>query len=206
DPFFTTKEQGQGQGPEAETVRGTGLGLATIYGVVRLAGGHIGVESEVGRGTCFTILLPLVVMPSVSAAPLEHAEQAAPGAVEGRILLVDDDDSVRRTVEKILLRGGYQVVSCTGPEAALAKAGEDRDFDLVVTDVIMPQMSGPALVERLLALLGPRPVVFLSGYASAAQSMLGGHAGFLPKPFTPAQLLAKVRAQLQAGLTDRARA
>jgi signal transduction histidine kinase len=183
DPFFTTRD----------AAYGSGLGLATIYGIVRLAGGHVSVDSELGRGTSFTILWP-EVEGEAHSEPAPEAVGVDDGG--GRILLVDDERSVRRTVALILERSGYEVLSAAGPCEALELRREAGDVDLIVTDVVMPKMSGPALVEKLEALYGARPVVFMSGYASAAQSKLGGHPGFLPKPFTPAELLAKVRAQL----------
>ncbi|HLT35501.1 MAG TPA: response regulator [Enhygromyxa sp.] len=187
EPFFTTKD----------AAHGSGLGLATIYGIVRLAKGHVRVDSEVGQGTCFTILWPEVTREAQIEAQVELEPTQPPSVADGtRILLVDDDQAVRRTVAKILEHGGYQVLTAEGPSAALELAREGLHVDLIVTDVVMPKMSGPAMIEWLGTLLGSRPVVFMSGYASAAQSKLGGHPGFLPKPFTPGQLLAKVRAQL----------
>jgi two-component system cell cycle sensor histidine kinase/response regulator CckA len=187
DPFFTTKEQG----------RGTGLGLATVYGIVRQAEGDIRVDSEPGRGTCFTLGWPEVARPELQAP----SEVAVAGSGTGRVLLVEDDDGMRATTARILEQGGYQVVATAGAEQALAHARTGAAIDVVVTDVVMPQTSGPELYERLVAERGPLPVVFVSGYAKAAQSDVAGHPGFLAKPFTPAALLAKVRGRLLAGAT-----
>jgi two-component system cell cycle sensor histidine kinase/response regulator CckA len=183
DPFFTTKHGG-----------GTGLGLATVYGIVSQAGGHISLASELDRGTQFTILWP-------EAAPVDAPTQVttAPNEQGGaHVLLVEDDASVRLVTERILVRGGHRVTAVSDPAEALALARTELLFDIVVTDVVMPQMSGPELAAELFALRGELPVVFVSGYAKTAQSELSNHPGFLTKPFTPAALLAKVSERLLA--------
>jgi PAS domain S-box-containing protein len=184
DPFFTTKQD----------ERGTGLGLATVYGIVQQAGGHVRVESAPGRGTWFWLWWP-------EAAPHERERVAPPPtstATGAHVLLVEDDDDVRRVSERVLRLGGHEVITSRDPADAIAIAQSDRRIDIVVTDVVMPQMSGPELFERLTALRGELPVVFVSGYAKAAVSELSKHPGFLPKPFTAEALLAKLSERLAA--------
>ncbi|HLT40196.1 MAG TPA: PAS domain S-box protein [Enhygromyxa sp.] len=185
DPFFTTKQSG----------RGTGLGLATVYGIVSQAGGHISLDSELGRGARFTILWPEAARAEapVELAPIERARVGA------HVLVVEDEPGVRQVIERTLARGGYQVTAAADPAEALALARTDMKIDIIVTDVVMPQMSGPELIAQLIELRGELPVVFVSGYAKAAHSELSGHPGFLAKPFTPAMLLAKVAERLRAG-------
>lgn len=181
DPFYTTKEQG----------RGTGLGLATVYGVIHQAGGDIWAESVPGSGSKFTVVLPLS----------ERTQEATPGATPtqsgtGRVLVVEDDRSLRRATSRTLERAGYQVESFGDPVEALDAVRSGARFDAVVTDVVMPRLSGPELVAALEKEVGPLPVVFVSGYAKAAQGDIGQHPGFLPKPFTPDDLVAMLQAVL----------
>ncbi|MCA9699084.1 MAG: response regulator [Myxococcales bacterium] len=192
DPFYTTKE----------VDRGTGLGLATVYGIVRQAGGDIRVESEPGRGTRFMITWPQVEV--VEPEPRAPAElERAPVGPEGcAVLLVEDEFAVREVVARILAGGGYAVTAVEDPLEALALADGGLEVDLIVSDVVMPQMNGPTMVAQLVDRLGPRPVVYVSGYAKAAQSELRDHAGFLTKPFTPAALLDKVESQLRSFRAD----
>ncbi len=190
DPFFTTKRVG----------RGTGLGLATVYGIVRLAGGDIHVESQTGRGACFTVLLP------EGEAPAEE-RPAAPARVEpgaGVALLVEDDDAVRGVVARILRRGGYRVIAPAGPDEALALACSGCDIDVIVTDVVMPGVNGVELYTRITNVRGPHPVVFMSGYAKADPAVLSAYGGFVAKPFTPDALLVAVREQIQRVAAARA--
>ncbi len=183
DPFYTTKEHG----------RGTGLGLATVYGVVHQAGGDIWAESIPGTGSKFTVVLPLSDRAAAAAGPPAAAE---PGT--GRILVVEDDRSLRRATSRTLERAGYEVESFGDPIEALETVRSGARFDAVVTDVVMPRLSGPELVTALEETVGSLAVVFVSGYARAAQSEIGQHPGFLPKPFTPDDLVATLQAVLAA--------
>lgn len=182
DPFFTTKRVGHG----------TGLGLATVYGIVRLAGGDVRVESEPGRGSRFTVLLPEGEAPAEDRPSI--SDPVPPGA--GVALLVEDDASVRGVVARILRRGGYHVVAPAGPEEAFALARSGCDIDVIVTDVVMPGLSGMDLYARIEEVRGPRPVVFMSGYAKADPAVLRARGGFVSKPFTPEALLTAVREQI----------
>jgi two-component system cell cycle sensor histidine kinase/response regulator CckA len=189
EPFFTTKPSGHG----------TGLGLATVYGIVRQAGGHVRVESDPGTGTTFEVLLPRAPPAEASAPAREPTE--APGGTE-TVLLVEDDAAVRLAAARALRSAGYRVIAADGAEGAVEalRAGESLP-DVLVTDVIMPDATGRALADRL---RGERPelrVLFLSGYAV---DVLGPHGvldpaeSFLAKPFAPGSLLAKVRQVLDA--------
>jgi two-component system, cell cycle sensor histidine kinase and response regulator CckA len=194
EPFFTTRrERG-----------GTGLGLATVLGIVRQSGGEITVDSAVGRGTTFTVWLPRHGAPSEAeappAAPPPPAEpEAGPATVE--ILLVEDEAPLRRLAERALLREGHRVSVAEDAEAALAAVEAGLRPDLVVSDVSMPGMDGVALAAALRARLPGVAILLVSGYA---ESMVGqdfsgaGHA-FLPKPYTPRELAAAVQASLRAG-------
>jgi CheY-like chemotaxis protein len=193
EPFFTTKERG----------KGTGLGLATVYGIVKQSGGYVWVYSEPGIGTTFKIYLPRVAGPAepptvAPAAPVSHAE------VRGTetILVVEDQDEVRELIRKMLESRGYRVLSApNGPDAVATAALHPGTIDLLVTDVVMPGMSGPE-VARLLAVTckGIR-VLFLSGYTSDAmvrRGLLESGAQFLQKPFSPGDLARRVRDVLDA--------
>jgi len=189
EPFFTTKRSGQG----------TGLGLATVYGIVRQAGGHVRVESEPKLGSTFDVFLPRSEVPEMAARDL--APSPATSGTE-TVLLVEDDAGVREVTARALRAGGYQVASAAGAERALQIAQSAGSPPAVlVTDVIMPTMTGPELAERLRAGFPAMRVLYLSGYA---QEIIGPHgvldAGvfFLAKPFTPRSLLAKVREVIDA--------
>ena len=191
DPFFTTKPVGQG----------TGLGLATVYGIVKQTGGFITVDSEVGRGTHFQIFLPRMKAETVAAAAAAAAEQpvAAPRDVTGQdtILLVEDEEAVRSFAARALRMRGYNVLEASGGEEALdiVKSGE-HEIHLLITDVVMPNMDGPTMVRHVKELKPDLLVIFMSGYAEEAfrrsdQSSEDIH--FLPKPFGLKQLAAKVK-------------
>ena len=185
EPFFTTKEQG----------RGTGLGLSTVFGIVRQSGGHISVTSEPGAGTCFRTYFPRI------RETAESGTQAAPGRTpEGgaeTILLVEDLDSVRVLVRAILARNGYHVLEAQSGEMALELAAPYAGkIHLLVTDVVMPRMTGPVLAERLRALRPELEVLFMSGYTDGAMAhhgLLEPGMEFVQKPVAPNVLLAKVR-------------
>jgi CheY-like chemotaxis protein len=189
EPFFTTKETG----------KGTGLGLATVYGIVKRAEGHIAVESKPGQGSTFTIYLPRAEQQArLSAAP-EAPSKPAPG--KETVLVVEDDGSVRSLACKILAINRYKVLEASnGPEALrLTSDRGPEPIHLLLTDVVMPEMSGPLLADHLKHARPGLRVLYMSGYPAEA---LGPHgvlepgAFFLQKPFTPVSLANKVREAL----------
>ncbi|MGH3071909.1 MAG: ATP-binding protein [Gaiellaceae bacterium] len=186
EPFFTTKEAD----------RGTGLGLAMVDEFVHGCGGFAEVESEPGVGTTFTLLVPLAVNP----AGARHA--ARPPAASGRgdetILLIEDDDAVREIARRLLVGTGYTVIEARYGSEALELASDDRAIDLVLSDVVMPGLSGPEVVARLQARRPGLAALFMSGYAPESEGPLGG-AELVRKPFTAAQLLDAVRSALDLG-------
>jgi PAS domain S-box-containing protein len=191
EPFFTTKPSGEG----------TGLGLSTVYGIVTQLRGAVSVESEPGRGAAFHVRLPVAVgggAPETGSAP-PPAQAAVP--TRESILLVEDEDSVRRFARLALERHGYHVVDAATPEEALAMAtsGKQR-FGLLLTDVVMPRMSGPELAEHLGELLPGLIVLYMSGYPSAVLDDGAPTTGLrlIAKPFTLAELIAGVDAALGA--------
>jgi two-component system cell cycle sensor histidine kinase/response regulator CckA len=185
EPFFTTKAPGQG----------TGLGLSTVYGIVKQSGGHIFVSSEPGGGSLFTIYLPASA-PAPEPAPAEPSGAAVQGTSE-TVLLVEDEDLVRQLTREILLRNGYRVLEAAdGVEALRVVTQYQGEIDLMVTDVVMPRMSGNELVGHALPLRPDMRVLYVSGYseeAIARHGQLTEGIELLSKPFTPGVLTAKIR-------------
>jgi two-component system, cell cycle sensor histidine kinase and response regulator CckA len=185
EPFFTTK------GPD----KGTGLGLATVFGIVEQAGGRIGVTSAPGAGTTFQILLPWCAG-SPSRQEVTPLPVAIPERSLGRgtsVLLVEDEDAVRKLARITLEASGYSVTDAPDGETALRLVAQERRFDALVTDMTMPGIDGRELAERIRALRPELGVVFVSGYVpdlSPLSDIRG--AVFLPKPFTPSDLLRAI--------------
>jgi len=197
EPFFTTKDQG----------KGTGLGLSMVYGIVAQSGGVITVSSEVGRGTTFTISLPAS---SADAATESVAPEPEPGATAPgeTVMVVDDADAVRRLTERILTKAGYVVLAASNGEEALALLeSHPGEVHLLLTDVVMPRMSGAVLARRLSTLRPATRVLFMSGHASdnlGTHGVLGEGTHFLAKPFTAARLTRRVRDVLDLPAPSRA--
>ncbi|MGZ6039059.1 MAG: response regulator, partial [Phenylobacterium sp.] len=195
DPFFTTKPVGEG----------TGLGLATVYGIVKQSDGWIAVESKPGEGAAFRIFLPVHV-PAAGAvaapappAPKRPVARDLSGA--GRILFVEDEDAVRGVAAKLLRARGYEVIEAASGEEALELAETHAGtIDLMISDVVMPGMQGPDLLKQARGYLGAAPVMFISGYAESEFSdLLEGeiNVSFLPKPIDIKTLAERVKQELQ---------
>src|SRR6185436_9596856 len=187
--FFTTKSAGVG----------SGLGLATVYGIVKRAGGFIHVDSAPDRGTSFSIYLPRTEL--LAEPPAARPLVTRPGGHE-RVLIIEDADPVRALAATVLQRSGYEVLDVPSGEAAeqlFADAG--FEVDLVLSDIVLKGMSGPKFAERLRALRPSTRVLFMSGYADDTVLAFGSidvKRAFLQKPFTPESLAAKVRDVLDA--------
>jgi two-component system, cell cycle sensor histidine kinase and response regulator CckA len=196
EPFFTTKEQG----------KGTGIGLATVYGIIKQSGGFIALDSVEGEGTTFQVYLPAAAAEEgetevpVPVAPVEARPVDLAG--RGRILLVEDEDGVRTIAAKLLTQRGYHVTAAADGEEALEILEDDPEgFDLVLSDVVMPGLDGPGLLKAAKPYLGRARVVFMSGYAEQdfAKTLEDERSiSFLPKPFTLAQLAERVKLELAA--------
>jgi len=191
EPFFTTKPVGQG----------TGLGLSTVYGIVKQSGGYVWVYSEIGRGTTFKVYLPAVTVAASAAEPERDTPPEPTGAPE-RILLVEDEPNVRRIARRILERNGYTVLEAANGTEALRLLERRREpIALVLTDLVMPEMGGRELAARLRSVSPTSRVLFMSGYTEDAvlrQSVMEPGAIFLDKPFTFDTLIRKVREALAA--------
>ncbi len=196
DPFFTTKGPG----------KGTGLGLATVYGVVNQTGGAVTVDSEPGKGTVFQFILPVVDAPAEAPTPKEAPATLLKGSET--ILLVEDDPAVRALTLEVLGEAGYRVLAASGANEAVGFArDEDGPIHLLLTDVVMPDMPGPKLAQRIRELRPKVRVVFMSGYTNGAESGIefAADVPFLQKPFAPSALTHKVREVLEASPTFPAR-
>jgi CheY-like chemotaxis protein len=187
EPFFTTKAMN----------RGTGLGLATVYGIIKQSGGHIVVDSHVGRGTTFRIYLPSVAADVHPDAP--GPNESAAGGRE-TILIVEDELDVSEFARDALVLYGYTVLSATSPNEALAIARRRRDdIDVVLTDVVMPGMSGRELANRIAEICPRARVAYMSGYTEDAIVRRGVHSAeipFIAKPFTADSLAYHLRTVL----------
>jgi two-component system, cell cycle sensor histidine kinase and response regulator CckA len=190
EPFFTTKEPG----------KGTGLGLATVFGIVKQSGGHIGLYSELGVGTTFKVYFPKANGPlaevRVAQAPASSLERG-----NETILLVEDDEQVRTVARGILRRQGYVVLDASnGGEALLICEQHEANIDLLLTDMVLPRMTGRQLAARLEPTRPEMKVLFMSGYTGDAilqHGMLDSGRAYLEKPLTPGSLARKVREVLR---------
>jgi CheY-like chemotaxis protein len=190
EPFFTTKEKG----------KGTGLGLSTVYGIVKQSGGSIFVESAPGLGTTFRIYFPRVEQEAPGT--VANVEVIDPARGHETILLVEDEPAVRGLVHETLQLQGYTVLEARhGIEALLTSARFSGPIHLLLTDVVMPQMSGPEVAEKILTIRPEIKVLYMSGYPDHPVFEQGGvsrQVGFLQKPFSPPALAQKVREVLDS--------
>ena len=190
DPFFTTKGVG----------KGTGLGLSMVYGIIGQHGGTIAVESQEGQGSTFTVYLPRIDATEVLSPP-SPSIAAGTGQATETILLVDDEDELRSVAAEVLTAAGYSVLEARDGPAALQIARQtDGAIDLLVTDVVMPRLSGRELAETLAQAHPETKVLYMSGYTDDALLRHGvseSTMAFLPKPFRPEDLLRAVRAVIE---------
>ena len=190
EPFFSTKSRG----------RGRGLGLSTVYGIVSQSGGHIELDSAPERGTVFNIYLPQVECPAVTQKPGTSTATLQQGSET--VLIVEDKDEVRAAIGASLEMRGYEVLkACHGKEAMTICRRHEGPIHLLLTDVVMPQMTGPDLVQRVSLVHPETRVLYISGYTSEAlnrRNLTEPSTAFLQKPFTPEALARRVRAVLDA--------
>ena len=186
EPFFTTKSKGEG----------TGLGLASVYGIITQARGHVRVYSEPGIGTTFTILLPATGHDAVPARAPAPASASGRGTGE-TILVVEDEPAMREVTRRILSRSGYQVITAAnGREAIQVATNHDGGIDVLVTDIVMPQMLGQEAAERIRTLRPGVKVLFMSGYTRGlldSKGIVAGDVNLIEKPFTEESLLTRLR-------------
>jgi two-component system cell cycle sensor histidine kinase/response regulator CckA len=185
DPFFTTKEHG----------KGTGLGLSTVMGIVEQSGGHVAVESELGRGTTFHVYLPITERVPATPVVVPRATTQVNGTQ--RILVVEDEVEVRVLIRDVLSQAGYEVIDAVDGMHALSVAAEVRgDIDLLLTDVIMPKLSGRELARRFSEVRPMARVLYMSGYTDdklGHHGLLDPDIELIQKPLTPDELLRRVR-------------
>jgi two-component system, cell cycle sensor histidine kinase and response regulator CckA len=188
DPFFTTKEIG----------KGTGLGLSTVFGIVIQSCGGISVDSAVGRGTTFKVVFPQARVSADSLPARGQTYTPAPGSET--ILLVEDDESVRRVVSRMLRSNGYKVIEAAGGREALALIQRDDAVDLMVSDLMMPDMNGHALGREIAAKFPQIKLLYMSGHdlgaAKQNETPIADEA-LLSKPFTPGEMLSAIRGLLE---------
>ena len=193
EPFFSTRAKGEG----------TGLGLATVYGIITQAQGYVQVYSEPGIGTTFTVLLPATGQDAVAEPAPEHASGSGVGET---VLVVEDEPALREVTRRILSRNGYQVITAAnGHEAIEVAANQAGRIDVVLTDVVMPQMLGKEAAERIRRLRPGVKVLFMSGYTQGVldtQGVVAAGVNLIEKPFTEKSLLTKLR-QVIASDDDR---
>ena len=193
EPFFTTKDVG----------KGTGLGLSTVYGIVKQSGGYIFVDSETGKGTTFSIYFPVYRGGAVEQRSRKPVKVSAGQWGNARLLLVEDEDMVRAVAERALTRQGFTVVTATDGEDGLERLADSGPFDLVVSDVVMPNLDGPGMAMEMRKRMPGLPILFMSGYAEETlrQSISIDQVHFLPKPFSVAQIVDAVHGALAAAAT-----